>query len=204
MTNEEKVGVEGQEQQATASAEQQEETVAVPKGRFTDFMKSLFEGGKDEKAGDGKEAESKAQAVPAVDFEARLAEEKAKWEAEVAKKEELAKLPDADKAKAEADAQKAELAAVKQQLAERELKAEAILYLEKEGYPIGLADMLNFSSKEAKDKTLEKVVSIFETTLESAVKERLKGKTPIGLGGANSSVNQLQSEIAKNIRGGLN
>lgn len=196
MTNEEKVGVEGQEQQ--------EETVAVPKGRFTDFMKSLFEGGKDEKAEDGKEAESKAKTAPAVDFEARLAEEKAKWEAEFAKKEELSKLPDADKAKAEADAQKAELAAVKQQLAERELKAESISYLQKEGYPIGLADMLNFSSKETKDKTLEKVVGIFETTLESAVKERLKGKTPIGLGGANSLVNQLQSEIAKNIRGGLN
>lgn len=204
MTNEEKVGVEGQEQQAIASAEQQEETVAVPKGRFTDFMKSLFEGGKDEKAEDGKEAESKAKTVPAVDFEARLAEEKAKWEAEFVKKEELSKLPDADKAKAEADAQRAELAAVKQQLAERELKAESISYLQKEGYPIGLADMLNFSSKEAKDKTLEKVVGIFETALESAVKERLKGKTPIGLGGANSLVNQLQSEIAKNIRGGLN
>ena len=40
--------------------------------------------------------------------------------------------------------------------------------------------------------------------LEAAVKERLRGKTPEGLGGAASAENAIKDQIAQNIRGGLN
>ena len=43
-----------------------------------------------------------------------------------------------------------------------------------------------------------------EDQLEAAVKERLRGKTPEGLGGAATAENALKDQIAQNIRGGLN
>ena len=43
-----------------------------------------------------------------------------------------------------------------------------------------------------------------KASLEAAVKERLRGKTPEGLGGAATAENALKDQIAQNIRGGLN
>ena len=54
------------------------------------------------------------------------------------------------------------------------------------------------------EKSLERVQEVFKASLEAAVKERLRGKTPEGLGGAATAENALKDQIAQNIRGGLN
>lgn len=83
----------------------------------------------------------------------------------------------------------------------KELKESAVKSLEKEGFPVGLAEMLNYSSKENMESSLKQTQEIFKESLSAAVKERLKGKTPEGLGNATSAENLLRDQIAKNIRG---
>ena len=80
------------------------------------------------------------------------------------------------------------------------LKESAVKSLEKEGFPVGLAEMLNYSSKENMESGLKQTQEIFKESLSAAVKERLKGKTPEGLGNATSAENLLRDQIAKNIR----
>ncbi len=189
--------------------EKQEETVTVPKGRFMQLIEDVFSGKKDDKA-DGKDKNSKESeksseltAKPESDFEKRLAAEKAKWQAEQAEKVRLENLPAEEKAKAEAETYKQQLVEKERILAERGLKDEALAYLSKEGYPTILADCLSYASKETKEDTLKKVTVAFETAITEAVKQRLKGKSPAGLGGAGDSENAIADTIAKGIRGGL-
>ena len=54
------------------------------------------------------------------------------------------------------------------------------------------------------EKSMAHVQGVFKGCLEAAVKERLRGKTPEGLGGAASAENAIRDQIAQNIRGGLN
>ena len=68
----------------------------------------------------------------------------------------------------------------------------------------GLADLLTYTDKEAMEKSMAHVQEVFKSCLEAAVKERLRGKTPEGLGGAASAENAIKDQIAQNIRGGLN
>ena len=89
-------------------------------------------------------------------------------------------------------------------LLQRDLKDAALAKLEKEGFPVGLADLLTYTDQESMEKSLERVQEVFKTSLEAAVKERLRGRTPEGLGGAATAENALKDQIAQNIRGGLN
>lgn len=66
---------------------------------------------------------------------------------------------------------------------------------------MGLAEMINYSSKEEMENSLKKTQEIFKESLSAAVTERLKGKTPEGLGNATSAENLLRDQIAKNVRG---
>ena len=52
------------------------------------------------------------------------------------------------------------------------------------------------------EKSMAHVQGVFKGCLEAAVKERLRGKTPEGLGGAASAENAIRDQIAQNIRGG--
>ena len=66
---------------------------------------------------------------------------------------------------------------------------------------MGLAGVLDYSSKERMEETLKNTTEIFKESLAVAVQTRLKGRTPEGLGGAASAENLLRDQIAKNIRG---
>lgn len=189
----------------------QEETVAVSKGKFTQFLSSLF--GEEEKSDklkkdiDGREIKKpviSSSDTKGIDVTTLLATERAKWETEQAEKAKLDRLPDSEKIKAEAEGYKQKLAEVERTMTERTLRDEVIGYLNDEGYPIELADCMAYSSKEAKDKSLANITKAFEKSLEVAMKARIKGKTPEGLGVTGSS-NQgsMQGMIAQSIRGGL-
>lgn len=139
-----------------------------------------------------------------ADLQAKLEEAKAAWAAEQQEQARLAKLSPEERAKAEADAKDQELAALKAQLLQRDLKDAALTKLEKEGFPVGLADLLTYTDRESMERSLERVQEVFKASLEAAVKERLRGRTPAGLGGAATAENALKDQIAQNIRGGLN
>lgn len=182
---------------AAPSAEQQT--------AFQKFFSSLF-GGKEEKAADkAKEPENAApgKTYTESDFQAALAAQRQKLDAERQEAERLAKLAPEDRAKIEAETRDKELSGLKAQLLQRDLKAEATTRLAKDGYPVGLADILSYTDKESMEKSLALVTDMFQASIGAALKEKLRGKTPEGLGGTGKNENATRDVIAQNIRGGL-
>ena len=85
---------------------------------------------------------------------------------------------------------------------QKELRESATKSLETDGFPVGLADVLDYSSKERMEETLKNTTKVFKDSLAVAIQSRrLKGKTPEGLGGAASAENLLRDQIARNVRG---
>lgn len=103
---------------------------------------------------------------------------------------------------AENDVQK-ELAELKAQLLHKELRETAAAELKKNNLPDGLAPLLDYSSKEKLTASLKTVTESFNSSLEAALKERLKGRTPAGLGQSGSTEENLADQVAKAIKGGL-
>lgn len=202
------------QQPATPTAEQ--------RTAFQKFWDSLF-GGKEEPApGSGSGEGTKKDGDPApkegegtkqepqggksyseADVEAKIAEAKAAWEAEQQEKQRLAKLPPEERAKAEGEAQAQELTKLRTELLQRDLKDAAVKKLTDEGFPVGLADLLTYTDKESMEKSLQQTQEVFKSALEAAVKERLRGKTPEGLGGGAKAENTVKDQIAQGIRGGM-
>ena len=152
----------------------------------------------------GGKQEPQGKTYTEADLQAEIEKAKAAWAAEQQEQARLAKLTPEERAKAESDAKDQQLADLQAKLLQRDLKDAALAKLEKEGFPVGLADLLTYTDQESMEKSLERVQEVFKTSLEAAVKERLRGKTPEGLGGAATAENALKDQIAQNIRGGLN
>lgn len=156
-------------------------------------------------AGEGGKQEPEAgKTYTEADLKAEVEKARAAWAAEQQEQARLAKLTPEERAKAEADAKDQKLADLEAKLLQRDLKDAALAKLEKEGFPVGLADLLTYTDQESMEKSLGRVQEVFKASLEAAVKERLRGKTPEGLGGAATAENALKDQIAQNIRGGLN
>ena len=192
----------GQPPEGTAPTQEQQTT-------FQKWLAGLF-GGKEaapadqEAAGKGGKQEAQGKTYTEADLQAEIEKAKAAWAAEQQEQARLAKLTPEERAKAEADAKDQKLADLEAKLLQRDLKDAALAKLEKEGFPVGLADLLTYTDQESMEKSLERVQEVFKTSLEAAVKERLRGRTPEGLGGAATAENALKDQIAQNIRGGLN
>lgn len=181
---------------------------------FQTFMEKLF-GGKGKETDPAGQSGSTAAPSDGVqetgrvtytetDLQAKLEEAKAAWVAEQQEQARLAKLSPEERVKAEADADRQRVAELETKLLQRDLKDAALTRLEKDGYPMGLAELLNYTDQASMEKSLGHTTEIFKAALETAVKERLRGKTPEGLGGAAMAENNMKDQIAANIRGGLN
>lgn len=200
--------------QTSATATQEQTSVeATPEklNAFQKFMEGLF--------GGNKNAESKAEDTPLgdtvantgsaetekmftqSDIDAAVEAAQQKWKDDAAEAERVKNLSPEEKAAEEEKKKDTEIETLRAQLLQKELKESAVKSLEKEGFPVGLAEMLNYSSKENMESGLKQTKEIFKESLSAAVKERLKGKTPEGLGNATSAENLLRDQIAKNIRG---
>lgn len=155
-------------------------------------------------AGEGGKQEPQGKTYTEDDLRSEIEKAKAAWAAEQQEQARLAKLTPEERAKAESDAKDQKLAALEAKLLQRDLKDAALAKLEKEGFPVGLADLLTYTDQESMEKSLGRVQEVFKASLEAAVKERLRGRTPEGLGGAATAENALKDQIAQNIRGGLN
>ena len=132
---------------------------------------------------------------------------KGKWSAEQQKAiedakteaEKLAKMNAEQKAQYEREKQEADFNKRMKDLTTRELKAEAYEQLAEKNLPKELVEILNYESAESVKSSMEAVEKAFQSAVEKAVNERLKGKgTPKAGDGAS---NDLQAQIAKAMRG---
>ena len=195
----------GTETQGQQTAENTSEKVNA----FQKFINELFGGGKDsDAAGVPKKEESEEttntseeKSFTKADMDAAIEAAKQQWQAEAAEAERIKKLTPEEQAKEEQAKKDSEIASLKKQLLQKDLRENAVKALEKDGFPVGLADMLDYSSKERMEETLSSVTAAFKASIETAVNEKLRGKTPEGLGMAASSMNLFRDQIAKNIRG---
>ena len=211
-------GGEGQNPQQTN--QQPATPTAEQRTAFQKFWDSLF-GGKEEPApGSGEGTKKDGDPAPKEDegtqpeakdgksyseaeLTAKIAEAKAAWEAEQAEQQRLAKLSPEERAKAEGEAKEQELTKLRAELLQRDLKDAALKKLTDEGFPVGLADLLTYTDQEGMEKSLKHTQEVFKGALEVAVKERLRGKTPEGLGGGAKAENAVKDQIAQGIRGGM-
>nr|DAO07094.1 MAG TPA: Major head protein [Caudoviricetes sp.] len=201
------------EQTSTAATQEQQTVEATPEklNAFQKFMEGLFGGNKntEDKAEDKPSGDTTADQDNAetdktftqADIDAAVEAAQQKWKDEVAEAERIKNLSPEEKAAEEEKKKDTEIETLRAQLLQKELKESAVKALEKEGFPVGLAEMINYSSKEEMENSLKKTQEIFKESLSAAVTERLKGKTPEGLGNATSAENLLRDQIAKNVRG---
>lgn len=78
----------------------------------------------------------------------------------------------------EGEQQESELEIRERNILKREMKADAKDKLIEGNYPSGLADILDYTDKEAFEKSYEAVTKIFNESMQQAFKERLRGKAP--------------------------
>lgn len=200
---------------AADGAKPSEATAPTPEQQttFQKWFAGLFGGKEAASAGqeggtadsdEGGRQEPQGKTYTQADLQAEIEKAKAAWITEQQEQARLAKLAPEERVKAEADAKDQKMAALEAKLLQRDLKDAALARLEKEGFPAGLADLLTYTDQDSMEKSLVHAQEVFKACLEAAVKERLRGKTPAGLGGAATAENALRDQIARNIRGGLN
>lgn len=202
-------GTEQEVQDTAAEMQEQQTTESTPEkvSALQKFINGLFGGGKEDGAEPEKKEEKEAVEATAeksftqADMDAAIEAAKQQWLDEAAEAERVKKLTPEEKAKEEQEKKDSEIANLRSQLLQKELRESATKALETDGFPVGLADVLDYSSKERMEETLKNTTEIFKSSLEVAIKSRLKGKTPEGLGGAASAENLLRDQIARNIRG---
>ncbi len=203
-----------QETEAAASAvvaetqEQQTAGSGHEKGNaFQRFMEAVFKGTKDADAAVTEEKQDMAAVTgeekhfSQADMDAAIETAKQKWTEEAAEAERVRKLSPEERAAEEQQRKDSEIADLRKQLLKKELQENAVKMLERDGFPTGLASVLDYSSKEKMEESLANTTRIFKDSLAAAVQSRLKGKTPEGLGSAASAENLLRDQIAKNVRG---
>lgn len=186
---------------------QQTEDTGEKAGALQKFISGLFGGGKEAAEEGGKAAqkeiaaETKEKSFTQAELDAAVEAAKKKWAEEAAEAERVKKLSPEERTAEEQKKKDARIAELEGQLLKKELRETAVRTLEKEGYPAGLAGVLDYSGKEQMEESLKSTMQIFKESLSGAIQTRLKGKTPEGLGGAASAENLLRDQIAKNIRG---
>jgi hypothetical protein len=134
---------------------------------------------------------------------------KTKWDADSQQKildakteaEKLAKMNIDQKAQYEKEKQEADFNKRLADLTARELKATAKETLAEKGLPLDLAEVLNYTDADACSKSIEAVQKAFQSAVEKAVNEKLRGDGPpkggAGGGGAATTLAGALSEYYK-------
>lgn len=111
---------------------------------------------------------------------------KSKWETDKATElenakteaEKLAKMNAEQKAKYAEEKRIAELEKREKDITTRELKAQAYETLAEKGLPKDLVEILNYSDAETCNASIEAVEKAFQSAVEKAVNEKLRGGNP--------------------------
>lgn len=133
---------------------------------------------------------------------------KSKWETEKATElenakteaEKLAKMNAEQKAKYAEEKRIAELEKREKDITTRELKAQAYETLAEKNLPKELIGTINFESAETCNASIEALEKSFQSAVEKAVNEKLRGGDPPKSSQGNNN-NSLQNTISKAMRG---
>lgn len=196
--------------ETTPTGQEPEGKEAKPESKFLQRLGKLLGIG-DDGDGDAKPKEDgKADPPPKdgqtyteADVQARIDAAKTQWQAEQEEQARLAKLSPEERAKAEAAKTGDEITQLKAQLLAHDLKDKAVARLSGDGYPVGLADLLPLTSEQDMTAAIDKLTDAFDSAVAAAVKERLRGKPPAGIGRDNNQTEAMRDQIAKAIRGGM-
>lgn len=196
--------------ETTPTGQEPEGKEAKPESKFLQRLGKLLGIG-DDGDGDAKPKEDgkadppskDGQTYTEADLQARIDAAKSQWQAEQEEQARLAKLSPEERAKAEAAKTGDEITQLKAQLLAHDLKDKAVARLSGDGYPVGLADLLPLTSEQDMTAAIDKLTEAFDAAVAATVKERLRGKTPEGLGKGANANEAIRNEIAKNIRGGI-
>lgn len=112
----------------------------------------------------------------------RLAREQSKWEKKVQEEkteaEKLAKMKADEKAKYQEEKRIAALEEREKAIQTRELKAQAYETLAEKNLPKELVDILNYESADTCNASIEAVEKAFQSAVEKAVNDKLRGGQP--------------------------
>lgn len=128
-----------------------------------------------------------------------IEEKRREWEAEqkAAEQDRINRLPEEERLKQEKLSAHDELAKLKEEIGKLKVRDKLIDYLNKHGYPIGLEKILPYTSdEEAAMKGMEMLIETFDESVYAAVRERLRGKTPAGLGKNHNTSEAIRNQIA--------
>lgn len=134
----------------------------------------------------------------------RVAKERKNWEKELSEQqteaEKLASMTEKERKeyqdkKREDDLNKREAAIVK-----RELTAQAKSTLADKGLSPALSDFLDYTDAESCNKSIDKLQKVFQSAVEKAVDEKLKGGKTLKYA-PDDETQKLQAEILKNMKG---
>lgn len=113
----------------------------------------------------------------------RIAKERKAWEKQLldqqTEAEKLAGMSEKEKKEYQVKKKQEDLDAREAAITQRELTAQAKLQLADKGIPTELAEILNLADAESCKRSIETVEKAFQSSVEKAVDERLKGGKPM-------------------------
>lgn len=152
---------------------------------------------------EGNQAEFDRRVQRSINTAVKKAEDK--WKAltdeKLTEAEKLAKMTANEKAEFLEQKRLKELDAREAEITKRELMATAKNTLAEKKLPIGLADVLVYTTADACNASIEAVEKAFQTAVSSVVEERLKGGAPPKKAPASSEEANLQQEVKKALKG---
>lgn len=139
----------------------------------------------------------------------RIAKERKSWEKQLedqkTEAQKLETMSDKEKKKYQEEKRIKELDDREAAITRRELTAQAKVQLADKGIPTELAEILNLTDAESCKKSIETVEKTFQTAVEKAVEEKIKGNAPIKkVPGSNTTItlesikNMSSKEINEN------
>ena len=124
-------------------------------------------------------------------IQTRIAQEQKQWEKKVQEErteaEKLAKMKADEKAKYQEEKRLKELEQREKDITTRELKATAYETLAEKNLPKELVNILNYESAETCNSSIEAVEKAFQSAVEKAVNEKLRGGNPPKSGQSNTN-----------------
>lgn len=135
----------------------------------------------------------------------RIAKERKAWEKhledEKTEAQKLETMSEKEKKKYQEEKRIKELDDRETAITRRELTAQAKVQLADKGIPTELAEILNLTDAESCKKSIEIVEKAFQTAVEKAVEEKIKGNAPIKKvpGNTTISLESIKNMSAKEI-----
>lgn len=132
-----------------------------------------------------------------------IKKQKQEWQSSLDDKlteaEKLAKMTKEQKAEYMAQKKEKELNEREAELNRKELKAEAKITLAEKKLPAGLSELLDYSSADNCNKSIEALDKAFKEAVDAAVQDKIKGGATLKKAGSNNNVS-LEEQIASAMK----